>query len=306
MVWYNKADQSVKGNNSGEYTGGPPKGLLHSTEGASASGAIGAFRTNNSWPHFLVDYTGKVWQFIDTNKAARALRNLAGGVETNRDHVIQIEIVGFAGKPNEHPLAQWNSLRELMRWIEVTEGVLPKGPPLPFASRYNQPGTRMSPVMWDAYGGWLGHSHAPENLHWDPGAIDLQSLLPFTPIPLEEAPVAAVYDRNQGGYVVLKYADGGIFAYDAPFFGSLPGLNIATKVAGLAWTPAGDGYWILGADGAVFSFGAGQYKGGFNALPPEVRGNRVPIGIIAKGNGYVIVAQNPDGGSPFSSYEFGV
>jgi hypothetical protein len=28
-----------------------------------------------------------------------------------------------------------------------------------------------------AYRGWLGHQHAPENRHWDPGAIDIDNLI---------------------------------------------------------------------------------------------------------------------------------
>lgn len=311
MAYYPSADKSVKGNSAGTYTGGPFKGVLHTTEGTSASGAISAFKNNNSWPHFLVDYTGKVWQFIDTTVPARALRNLSGGVETNRDSAIQIEVVGFAGKPNEHPATQINALKSLMRWIETTVGVKPVGPGRNFASAYGQNSLRFTNAEWDGFNGWCGHCHVPENLHWDPGAIDLKALLPdpgfivpasyYTEVPQ----VPFTVDRAQGGYIVVG-SDGGVFTYyGAPFYGSLAGVG-AIVIAG-AWTSSGQGYWLLGSDGGVFSFGDAVYRGGFNSFDAATRGNRKPIGIVAEGNGYLVLTIDPSNdGSPFDAYGFGL
>lgn len=185
MAYYPTADRNIKGNSGGSYTGGPFRGVLHTTEGSNPSGSISAFRKNNSWPHFLVDLTGKVWQFVDTNEAARALSNAPGGSQTNRQSAIQIEISGFAGKPNEHPPVQWDSLRALMRWIEQTHGVKSVGPGRPFATAYGQKHLRFSNAEWDPFNGFCGHCHIGEgNDHWDPGAIDLESLLaPPSPPP---------------------------------------------------------------------------------------------------------------------------
>jgi hypothetical protein len=36
---------------------------------------------------------------------------------------------------------------------------------------------RLSGQQWLDFSGWLGHQHAPENDHWDPGAIDITDLL---------------------------------------------------------------------------------------------------------------------------------
>ena len=311
MGYYPNADKSINGNSSGSYTGGPFKGVLHTTEGSSASGAISAFRSNDSWPHFLVDYAGKVWQFIDTKKAARALRNLSGGVETNRDSAVQIEVVGFAGKPMNHPAVQIDALKALMRWVEQDTGVKPVGPGRPFANAYGQTNLRFTNAEWDGFNGWCGHCHVPENNHWDPGAIDLARLLPdpgfkvpasyYTEVPL----VPFTVDRSQGGFIVIGQ-DGGVFTYDgAPFFGSLAGVG--AKVISGSWTPSGQGYWLLGDDGGVFSFGDAAYKGGFNALDAPTRGNRVPIGIAAEGNGYAVITLDPSNdGSPFDIYRFGV
>lgn len=225
MAKYPAADQSVQGTNSGSYTGGPAKGVLHTTEGPSAAGAIAAFKSSGSWPHFLVDPAGKVWQFIDSALAARALQNLAGGVETNRDHAVQIEIVGFAGQPTAHTPAQMDALRSLMRWIEATEGVKPVGPGRPFADHYGQAGIRFDGPTWDNFNGWCGHCHVVENDHWDPGMIDLPSLLPATPPPVKEVkamftpnlvlePIAAFLSYNGGTYLAAD--SGALYAFGAP------------------------------------------------------------------------------------------
>lgn len=115
---------------------------------------------------------------------------------------------------------------------------------------------------------------------------------------------AEVFARPQGGYVVLQTKDGGIFTYDgAPFFGSLVGVGSGPAV-GLAWTPSGNGYWILQADGAIFSFGDAQYHGGGNSedLIPHI-GGRIPVGIVASGAGYKLIYNDlSNDGSPFDAY----
>lgn len=311
MAFYPNADKSIIGNSGGSYLGGPFKGVFHTTEGSSASGAISAFKKNNSWPHFLVGYDGKVWQFVDTNVSARALRNLSGGVETNRDSAIQIEVVGFVSKPDAgHPQAQIDSIKALMRWIESTHGVKSQGPGRPFATKYGQNNLRFTGAEWDSFNAWCGHCHVPENDHYD-GLIltDFNLLLPppgytvpasyFTEVPI----VPFSVPRSQGGFIVVGQ-DGGVFAFDgAPFYGSMYGTG-AHVIAG-TWTPSGNGYWLLGDDGGVFSFGDAVYHGGLNGSPDL--GNRKPIGIAAEGNGYAIVALDPSNdGSPFDTYRFGV
>ncbi len=309
MAWYPKANRTVVGNNSGPFLGGPYKGVLHTTEGSSASGAIGAFKTNNSWPHFLVDYSGNVWQFIDTIRGARALRNLAGGVQTNLDSAVQIEVVGFVSKPNEHPVAQIEALKALMRWIETTTGVKPLGPGRAFATAYGQNYLRFTNQEWDNFPNWCGHCHVPENLHYD-GLIvpDFLTLLPtpgFT-VPVsyysEAIIVPFTISRSQGGYSVVG-GDGGVFSYDTPFYGSLGGVALSSPIVVGSWTPSGAGYWLVGADGAVYAFGEAVWRGGLNTS--GALGNRKIIGVVPRGIGYRIVALDPSGdSSPFDFYDF--
>ena len=45
----------------------------------------------------------------------------------------------------------------------------------------------------------------------------------------------------------------------ARFQGSMGGSTLAAPVTGMATDPAPGGYWLVGADGGVFSFGAPFY-----------------------------------------------
>src|SRR5215208_5822096 len=84
----------------GSYSGGPFKIVHHTTEGHTYAAAKAAYKAARSDPHFTV--AGEdVFQHIDTGKAARSLRNPPGGVETNRDSAVQIEVVAFAGRPKD-------------------------------------------------------------------------------------------------------------------------------------------------------------------------------------------------------------
>ncbi len=181
MAW-----EQMPGNSAGAMNGdGSRKLLLHSTEGTNIEGAFGAYRKNNSWPTFTVDCRKRrVVRHLPDTVAARSLRNKAGGVETNRDGtiLIQIELMGFAGSPESI------GSREDLVWLG-TEVVGPlcrrNAIPIvtsvrwaPYPASYGVNATqRLSPAAWDAYSGVLGHQHAPENDHGDPGAIDIETIL---------------------------------------------------------------------------------------------------------------------------------
>lgn len=153
---------------SGAHVGGPFKIVHHTTEGSTAEGAMAAFARNRSDPHFTVDAT-TIWQHVDTAEGARALRNAPGGVQTNRDAAVQIELVGFAHLPKD-PRALANVAR-LCRWIESAHGVprvWPSGPPKPARNGRDPGGHNRDAATWDTHGGHYGHCHVPENTHWDP------------------------------------------------------------------------------------------------------------------------------------------
>lgn len=157
---------------SGSFTGGPFKIVHHTTEGSSAAGAFSAFRANRSDPHFTVDEI-TIYQHIDTNVGARALRNARGGVQTNRDSAIQIEVVGFAHRPKSK--AALRNVALLCRWIEATHGVprvWPNGRPKPARNGRDPGGHNRDARTWDTKAGHYGHSNVPENTHWDPAYTD--------------------------------------------------------------------------------------------------------------------------------------
>lgn len=186
MPWLNGFERLPASVAGGDYNGGPMKILLHTTEGSTAAAAFAAFRIHGSWPTFTVDpNTRRRYQHYDTNGAARALKNLSGGVETNRDGVIQIEIVGFAGQSHT-----WSS--EVLQWLgeQVIAPIVAAHPSINLDNHPTFYGEdagftiasasarqRMSYAAWDAFNGICGHQHAPENDHWDPGKLNIAAVV---------------------------------------------------------------------------------------------------------------------------------
>jgi hypothetical protein len=160
-----------------------PKGCLHTTEGSGWPGYDGW----TIFPHATVmPSPGKgvdVHQHLPFDQGSFALRNLSGGVETNRDYVFQFELIGTCvrGGPGYYwPGADDAVLRDLYRKVigPLSEAY---GIPLraqPFQSYPDAYGARgvtndvrMSGSAFDNWSGWLGHQHVPENVHGDPGAF---------------------------------------------------------------------------------------------------------------------------------------
>ena len=153
---------------SGPHIGGSFKIVHHTTEGSSIEGALSAFSKNKSDPHFTVDGT-RILQHVDTAEGGRALRNDPGGVQTNRESAVQIELVGFAHLPKD-PRSLAN-LARLCRWIESVHGVpkqWPAGLPRPAKNGKDPGGHVRDAQIWNTQGGHYGHCHVPENSHWDP------------------------------------------------------------------------------------------------------------------------------------------
>ena len=115
-------------------------------------------------------------------------------------------------------------------------------------------------------------------------------------MPSTNVPTSGAANAGGGGYWVAN-ADGGVFAYAAPFFGSMGGIPLNAPVVGIAATPDHGGYWLAAADGGVYAFGdAGFYGSVPGVLPPGVSLNQPVVGIAGSqdGKGYWLVAA--DGG----------
>ncbi|HKN90696.1 MAG TPA: hypothetical protein VJ622_10465, partial [Acidimicrobiia bacterium] len=64
----------------------------------------------------------------------------------------------------------------------------------------------------------------------------------------------------------LVASDGGIFAFNAPFRGSMGGQHLNKPVVGMV--RFADGYLMVGADGGIFDFSSANFLGSLGANPP--------------------------------------
>ena len=160
--------------------------VLHTTEGSSWPGYGGG----GSAPHFTVHRDGTIRQHIDTAYASKALVNRAGGVQTNNAGVIQIEFIGSCDRAyaNKHGLfftenatdKDLAGLAKVFAWISKTHGVPLTATGLKWPTSnaaYRTAPQRMSFAKWNNYKGVCGHTHVPENDHWDPGNFPITRLL---------------------------------------------------------------------------------------------------------------------------------
>ena len=98
-------------------------------------------------------------------------------------------------------------------------------------------------------------------------------------------PPAAPSAAGASGYYVLGN-DGGIFSYNAPFRGSVPGLGVSEPAALMAVTPSQGGYWVLGRNGGVYGFGDAHVLG---SVPGAAT---VDLKPTRTGNGYWILGRD--------------
>lgn len=170
--------------------------VWHSTETRGLPG----YRNGAVAPNFtaMPSFRTKriIWhQHFDFDVSSRALRNLAGGVETNRLNAVQVELVGTCD-PKMHrtwsamglrhlfteQLPDWvvRDLAAFVRWahkehdVPITSGVTFKRFDSSFGSGN---GVRLSHSQWRKFTGHLGHQHVPENLHGDPGKFPMGVVL---------------------------------------------------------------------------------------------------------------------------------
>jgi hypothetical protein len=173
----------VESSAGGDLVGGPPRWVWHTYEAdparLSAVAGARALRAAGNDVHFVFNpLTGEIAQLLPASVSGRALRNLPGGVQTNRlgDVCLQVEVVGYARTPFTGILtaAGRTGLGRLVRFARAHRipDVWPAGPP-PAYPRGSSP-RRVD--IWMSRAGHYGHSQVPENDHGDPGAIDVATL----------------------------------------------------------------------------------------------------------------------------------
>lgn len=154
--------------------GQEPNGVLHTTEGHFDPSA-NVF-TETGTPTFMLGYQQlkasgsnapassstriRVAQFMPIGEMALTLENDAGGTETNREALVQIELVGFAKFEKwSPPEPVMKVLADLLRQLHDVCGI-----PLQRAGN----GTRSVTLWHGGRAGWFGHLEVPENNHTDP------------------------------------------------------------------------------------------------------------------------------------------
>jgi hypothetical protein len=82
------------------------------------------------------------------------------------------------------------------------------------------------------------------------------------------APVQSLVPDADGAGYWLVASDGGIFAFQAPFKGSMGATRLNRPVTGMV--RAGGGYLMVGEDGGIFDFSGTPdgFKGSLGADPP--------------------------------------
>lgn len=173
-------------------------GVVHTTEGTSLPSYSGGSEAPNFTAKPDIKNKKLVWyQHFDFDRSSRALVNKSGGVETNTANVVQIELVGTCDPAHKTswsgskagvdyiywPAAPDWALAELAKFvywsfvnhkIKMQSTVVWKAYP---GSYGTSNGVRLSNSAWNAYYGWLGHQHIPENDHGDPGNINFARVL---------------------------------------------------------------------------------------------------------------------------------
>ena len=77
-----------------------------------------------------------------------------------------------------------------------------------------------------------------------------------------------------------------------PSTAPLGAIHLESSIVGVAATPTGNGYWLVAADGGVFTFGDATFHGSLGAI--HLKSPIVGVAPTTTGNGYWLVAA--DGG----------
>jgi hypothetical protein len=182
MDWLPTAKRDVHRNPGSWTETTDPKCCIHTTE-------TSGWPSYNGWsfsPHATIKAIPgvgiEIRQHLPFSGSAFALRNLDGGVQTNRDFVFQFEFIGSSAPGGYYYWARADDVVLLAVYDEIVVPMF-EGRGVPIRSRPFQPyplsygpkgktnKVRLSGSEFDNYSGWLGHQHVPENLHGDPGAF---------------------------------------------------------------------------------------------------------------------------------------
>jgi len=170
---------------------------LHTTETSGWPGYEGGATAPNYTGNPPIGVRFGKWRaHYPDEKSSRALKNLAGGVETNTLNDVQFELIGTCDpkhaktwgklKAGKHYVYWPHATKRQLRWVarmmadmNVRHGLQLKAPKrfLPYPASYGSNGVRMSFAEWRNATGIVGHQHIPENVHGDPGNINIAYII---------------------------------------------------------------------------------------------------------------------------------
>lgn len=178
--WMPGAATLPSSRDGGSMIGGPSRATEHVMVTPYSWSALQAARfliSQGTEAHLtLHPITGQAVQMVPANRAARALANRSGGVQTNRQgrYNIQTEVVAMPnGYTKDVTEAGKAILAARANWLDSlgVDRVWASGrPPSSYAEANN--GSSRNEWRWLNKSGWFGHSEVPENSHWDPGPCD--------------------------------------------------------------------------------------------------------------------------------------
>lgn len=199
----------------------------HSTEGLNLPSYGGGGSAPNLTAVPLIADRRLAWyQHFRIDTSSRALVNSPGGVETNTNNNVQVEIVGTCDEKHRKTwtiggktyragvdyiymgdLPDWliDDLADYCVWlykehkVPLTSGLVFKAYP---GSYGKNNGVRLTGAEANKFKGHLGHQHWPENDHGDPGAFPMANILKRAKEKLgeqEEAPHAPAQPTKKPG-----------------------------------------------------------------------------------------------------------
>jgi hypothetical protein len=207
----------------GSLTGGPPRCTHHITwdalgphgERPSFDGVRDYLVSMGFEPTLMVDpILGRVAQFLPANRSAYAIRNLAGGVETNRDGDTHIQVEWFFSPGCVVNGKRYDDLTDTpMRGLDEVLALCAEYD-IPPVWAVGQPTWRSSPRstdVWLSTAGHYGHSQVPENDHTDPGPLRLSAVVAHDtapPTPIKEDYVATLDPADKAD--LIQQITGGV------------------------------------------------------------------------------------------------
>lgn len=179
-AWLPGAEVVRAADDGGGFIGGAPRVVWHATESdpkeTDALCAAHHLHESGFASHLVWNpLTAAIVQLLPATRAARGLRDAAGGLTPNQEGrvCLQIAVVAFSSDPfTAGPL---RGLEEILRWLASWQVPTrwPAGAP-PAEPIFRE--SERDRARWSR-GGHFGHSQVPENGHFDPGALDIDRLV---------------------------------------------------------------------------------------------------------------------------------